>query len=56
MVAKLEQLIIRYKKLINQTGKPKGILETLGLISDKAKDYPSDPRNFKYNIKEWAIY
>ena len=52
MAIKLEQLIVRYKELTNQIRKPKGILETLGPISDKARDYPSDPKNFKYNIRE----
>ena len=32
------------------------MLETLGPISDEARDYPSDPRNFKYSAREWAIY
>ena len=35
--------------------KPKGVLEALSPISDKARDYPSDPKNFKYNIREQAI-
>ena len=52
MAARLEQFIIKYEELTNQIRKLKGVFETLGPISDKAKDYPSDPRNFKYNIKE----
>ena len=56
MAIKLEQFIIRYKELTNQKGKLKGVLETLGPISNEARDYPSDPRNFKYSTREWAIY
>ena len=56
MAVRLEQFIIRYKELINQIGKPKGVFEALGSISDEARDYPSDPRNFKYSAREWAIY
>ena len=43
-------------ELTSQARKPKDIFEILSPISDKARDYPSDPRNFKYNIKEQAIY
>ena len=56
MVAKLKQLIIRYKELSNQIGKPKGIFEALSSVSDEAKDYLSDLRNFKYSTREWVIY
>ena len=56
LIARLKQLIVRYKELTNQIERPRGIFEALGSISDKARDYPSDPRNFKHNIKEQAIY
>ena len=56
MAAKLEQLIIRYNEFISQIKKPGGIFETLSSVSDKARDYLSDPRNFKYSAREWAIY
>ena len=51
MVAKLKQLTVRYEKLINQTGKPKGVFKALGPVFNKIKDYPLDLRNFKYNIR-----
>ena len=55
MAAKLKQLTIRYKEFTNPIGKPKGIFEALGSISDEARDYPSDPKNFKHSAREWAI-